>query len=794
MSNATFYPFADEVRYLKHNGQYIELASVDSFPELICLLNACKSQTSLSALSETMCAQFGMSEKRTRHLAKQLIDLQLLFSERQANITGQDYFNRLGIPVKSGPDNYIIAQRSRLHAPLKPEQMRAFDELLEWLRHNFETKDPADLLAFKTAFRYKYEGNMVSLAQALDPESGIGYGDAPLSAASTMHTELKNYLLRHIINGEDIYLENFVASQAKESAQFPNTFSALVRFYGEQMVIDALGGITANSLIGRFSLADNEIEAMGKDIALYEEQANPDIVFFDVAYQAEGHVDNVNRRAHFYRYELPLLSYSTLKDPITADDLYITMKRQELILYSRKLRKRVMPRIPSAYNYRRSDLPLFRFLCDIQRQGLFTGMSFHLAEEFPGFDYYPTIRFKNFILASSIWKLPAELLQEKDRGIQAKKVEQWLNATVADRLFRSGHGDQTLCFDPKMNMDRQAFINYIRSFKGMSCYLQEALVKPEEGIKDAQGRTYMAQYLFNFGHQKPLYKPLNHTFDTYPAKTDAFKLPGEEWLYFEIYAHPNRSNTILKSLITNSKTLKNKIRKWFFIRYSHPAPHIRFRIKLKNANDSGVVLQNIQQGIKPFLVKGYVQDFCLKTYFREIMRYQVAPIDLIERFFAADSRYVFNLIPKFCDDEHRYAEAIYFMEHLFPVFSIEPKEQQFFTEQIAAAFAREMQTDYRLFKQINTYYKPINLLLEKLRSRPEPAIFPLIQQLFIKIMNYCTQREARHTMFADLIHMHVNRLFVAEQRYHEMVIYQLMRNHLRAKQAQLRLLKEHVSL
>ncbi len=102
--------------------------------------------------------------------------------------------------------------------------------------------------------------------------------------------------------------------------------------------------------------------------------------FFDIAYQAEKKVDNVNRRKQLYPYELPILTWSESDNPLDLNDLLVTIEQQEVVLKSKKLDKRLLPRIASAYNYTRSDLAVYRFLCDIQSQGILTNLSFKLRD------------------------------------------------------------------------------------------------------------------------------------------------------------------------------------------------------------------------------------------------------------------------------------------------------------------------------------------------------------------------------------------------------------------------------
>lgn len=807
LSNASYYLLADEVRFLKYNGHKFELLTLPLFPELQFILTHCRVHLRVNELCAHMNRQFGITNRQTCQLIKQLTDLQLLFTDRQANITGDDYFKRLCIPTEPDPGNYIIAQRQAFKIPHIPKLNVSFNPFLEWLTQVYKPSISVDLDRFKSAFRQKYEGNTISLAQALDPETGIGYGDfAQLNEESllaamkiTNHTrvashapenvELHAYITSHIGKKQTIALENFRVQRAAQPTSFANTFSALIRHHGEQVVIDNLGGCTATSLLGRFTVADPAIEIMGKELVQFEEAANPDVIFFDVAYQAEGHVDNVNRRKHLYAKELPLLSYSTHQSPLSLSDILVKVSGNEVLLCCAKTGKRLVPRIPSAYNYRRSDLPLYRFLCDLQHQGIFSSIDFNLVQQFPGFDYYPSMCFNNLVLWPETWKFPLSLLKEPDLMLQEERVSAWIRANVQQRVFKTSNGDQALYVDPNNPADRLAFMYFLRTYKGAELYLYDALLNESDGIKDGVGNGYRAQYLLHFGHLQNLYPPITQHQQAHVLKNEDLKLPGEEWLYFEIYCHPYRANSVLQLLNTYLKTISERLKKWFFIRYSLPEPHIRLRIKLTDPEQLITVLASMQELIKPLLVRGQVSDYGVKTYFRETTRYQGAPYDLVERFFAADSTYLISLISKLKSDEQAYTHALYLIGHLLPIYSDDDADQLQFVRAMAKRFAAEIQIDTSHFKQINMTYPLVRKQLDPIGSRRTPKKMLRIIKLFKEIMAHCLAKPIRQAMFADLIHLHINRVFSHDQRIHETIIYQLLWTNLRAKQA---LLKQQV--
>ena len=69
--------------------------------------------------------------------------------------------------------------------------------------------------------------------------------------------------------------------------------------------------------------------------------------------------------------------------------------------------------------------------------------------------------------------------------------------------------------------------------------------------------------------------------------------PGDEWLYFKLYTGIKTADDILiRSVFPVVKKLMREeiITKFFFLRYSDPDFHIRFRVLVKNPKDLGYIL------------------------------------------------------------------------------------------------------------------------------------------------------------------------------------------------------------
>ncbi|RZK63367.1 MAG: hypothetical protein EOO85_31370, partial [Pedobacter sp.] len=325
------------------------------------------------------------------------------------------------------------------------------------------------LKQFINKFRKKFEQKEVPLSLALDPEMGIGYDELEQAGegddfiaqfygkqskkAGDLSEQLKknfNKLIDPVsfASNEVIRLDKLGIQLAGTPATIPNSFSMLMSVADGLIFADQTGGTTANALSGRFTMASDKVLSHCQNISSLEQSANPDILFFDVAYMVETNVDNINRRKLVYNHQLSILNFDTSDDPLTLDDVMLSVQGNEVILRSKKYNKRIVPRMASAYNYSRSDLSVFRLLCDLQHQGIHPYLSISLEKLFPGKQYYPRIKYKNLILSPHKWLFN----RTKFKGIEINKsgiqrVQHILSEHNVPTFFRAGNADQTLCFN-----------------------------------------------------------------------------------------------------------------------------------------------------------------------------------------------------------------------------------------------------------------------------------------------------------------------------------------------------------
>lgn len=789
LANTSVYIVHKSIRFLCLQDKTFELVEIKRSEFLETLLQKCKRQTTLKQL-QIFAAAKGVKVNVLKGILRSLMELQLLFTDLNPNIIGPDYYNR-GEKVLYLPDQtYLIAEREIESGNLHKSLLQALPECIEYLCAIQPQLESINLNRFKAAFLERYGHQQVPLMEVLDPELGLGYGSLESTASNddlinelmgsdTVSSEIQFYpqqnkIVKHLLNAiiatkgdrkQVIQLQHISVPLSSRQRSTANSFNLLLRFADDLIILDMAGGSTANALLGRFTLASKAIEEQCKKIARFETMANPDVIFFDVAYAAEGRVDNINRRKSVYRHELPLLNYSCSRNLLHLEDLLITVENNEAILISKKYGKRIVPRLASAYNYTRSDLSVYRLLCDLQGQQIQNQMIFDLQLLIPGLNFYPRFQYGNVVLSPAKWKINAA-------DIKGSSLNIHLDFMQVSRYFTAGIADQTLCFDRNSETDLLNFGRYLEQHKDF--IITEAFIAEQPIVKDKDHNAYFSQFMLTLQHSNQLYQPCFPS-NAVIKEADTIIVPGKDWLSFEIYCHPNSANRILShEVLKFIERYEREFKCWFFLRYNKPSHHIRLRFQLKEPKDGYFFISALTNAFESYLRAGFIFDIQLKTYKRELSRYRHVEITHIEQLFCTDSKYCLNSFIHEPTSFEMYSVCIRMMYMLIRKLDPGHNSGLNFIKRVQDSLMKEHGFKNNDFKKINQAYlkfaydTKISLNDELLMISCDSLL-----QSFAKVLECCAT-EGKMNLLADLFHMHINRRFPDNQRIHEMIIYSFL--------------------
>ena len=661
---------------------------------------------------------------------------------------------------------------------------------------------------FKKEFSQKYDQQEVPLMLVLDPGSGIGYENM----ASAFDAQNDDFIdgLRSKQEGEPaakwgnleklifkkwnalktagadkiVITEHDLAELPASSQPLPPGIFVLFRNIDREIWIDGIGGVSGIELSARFSVAGSEMEASLKKICEQEMLINEDFVFAEIAYSPNDRTSNINQRGHYYPYEIPVLTHAVRPERynIKLSDLVISVRDNQVLLRSLKLNRYIIPRLSSAYNYKISSIPVFRFLCDLQYQGIKSSLSLSLTSLFPGMDYYPRLQVGGAVLCAATWIINEEQIHKI--SMEEGPLNPDLN--LPDR-FKLLEGDKFLVFNQQDANDLSMFRKCIRNKKTVT--LTEYVSALQADLQDQQGKPYASQLIACVINQSKSYHLPAGPVMQHPKQKLKVKrsfLPGEEWLYLKLYAHYSLTDEILLNFI--SPVLKkykkdNPDFKWFFIRYLDPGHHLRLRFYTGN-KPSHELLNDLIHKLQPWSREGKVSDVILDSYQRELEKYSVALMDDVESFFYRNSEFVLSI---FSSNElnttFKLSFAVNSSLQILQYFISDKKERTNFLNESLQNMSAEFNRDKEVVRKLDVKYRNFQQqlidnqkILALQRNRKINREFRLMMNMLVLKLDSWT-REARYNLLINLVHMHINRIFENTPREYEYLIYHFMRKH-----------------
>lgn len=392
---------------------------------------------------------------------------------------------------------------------------------------------------FRDAFYERYEEAEVPLLKALDVESGIGYlqnnsainGDVTplvddiilpqnqnlhhLSWDKTQSFLLKKYHQALQNNSYEIEITekdlDLLSKNTINWNEMPLTISAMAQLLANsdgsdhpvQLFINSAGGSSSANLLGRFGHLDHKIYKYVKEITAKEQELiNNDAILAEIVHLPESRIGNILLRPVYRDYEISYLAKSAVASDmqIKLDDIMISVRRNRIVLRSKRLDKEIIPRLSTAHNYSSNALPIYQFLCDLQTQGLRGGVGFNWGALENEYGFLPRVNFKNIIFYRATWNISKEEIKtiykiNNDLEV-AKAIKFWREERKIPKYIALVEGDNELV----LNLENTTCIKtFLSSVKRKSLFkIKEFLYDSEYSFIKSGDKSYTNQVVFSF--------------------------------------------------------------------------------------------------------------------------------------------------------------------------------------------------------------------------------------------------------------------------------------------------------
>ncbi|WP_053216164.1 lantibiotic dehydratase [Guptibacillus hwajinpoensis] len=490
-----------------------------------------------------------------------------------------------------------------------------------------------------------------------------------------------------------------------------------------------------------------------------------------------GRTGNVSVNYSSQKFELALgTNTSSSGKSIAIHDIMVGATLGRLYLKSKSLNKRLVIKSNNMFNFNNAP-NIYRFLQEVSKEDTKPIKPFNwgVLEHSP---FLPRVRVGRLILNPALWKINQSIVELADPDLDfqewKKNFEEWKAKWKVPEVVFLTFGDNRILIDLQNDFHLKELRGELRK-KGR-VQLREVIsnYKDHHWVKN-NSRSYNSELIIPFKknevvHPKPKVRLLT---TSEISEEDIYKEIGSEWLYFKIYLPFSRQEPLIaQEFYEFVKTIKSQkgVENVFFIRYQDPQPHIRLRMKGAPEELIGSVLPKFRNWFNVTKQKGYVRDFSINTFEREIERYGgLGLIDTIEDYFEVDSFIAIELLKmkKFNQLEFDlpYIAAMNILhlldkigwpydkqltwiktgtDKLDYIDEVRPIRKELVSRTLPFdGWAHLQKSDYNLYKLLSMKDQILSVLAEKIDRNLET--------------NSLTNNPER--IIGSLIHMHCNRIF-----------------------------------
>jgi thiopeptide-type bacteriocin biosynthesis protein len=707
-----------------------------------------------------------------------------------------------------------------------------------------ETKEPDELKSFREAFSARYEMAKVPLLDALDEESGVGFGagaaktDAsPLlrglrlrgggesdwkSRPAGVHPDLLRQVVECIKAGRS-ELELDLSELGKNNTsptKLADAFCVMGALVADspdaleqgnfELFMHGAFGPSGARLLGRFCHEDPDIEAGVREHLRQEEAHDPEAIYAEVTYLPEGRIGNVLCRPVLREYEIPYLARSGAPPDrqLPVSDLLVGIEQGNIVLYSRKLNRRIIPRVTNAHGFMNPELSsVYRFLCFLQHQHGVSVPAFSFGV-LGAFNYLPRVRVGRIIFSLAQWRLSGkevEIITKEEDSRRFAAVQNLRQRRNLPRWVVLQEGDNSLPVDLDNALSVDAFVHVLK--RGSQTSLME-MYPTNDRLCVGSPEGYFHHELTvpivrKRVEQKPKEASSNHNKQQTTSlqaidlsRTTRILPPGSEWLYVKLYGGTGTLDDVLTSTIrpmVHEAIGSGNASQWFFIRYADPHDHLRIRFQGIPNKLSREVLPLVYETFNPLLASGKLWKIEFDTYHREVERYGgIEALLVAEELFHADSEAVLDILQELAGDEGldvRWRVGLMGVDRLLNDSGLDDEAKRRTVQRWRHRLQDDFKTDAAGKKQLAERFRAERRKVESsIDESQEGSVGLFAKQAFqrrsalnIQAFEKLRALDAQGKLIVNVVdllasyaHMHMNRLIRASQVAHEFVIYDFL--------------------
>lgn len=361
------------------------------------------------------------------------------------------------------------------------------------------------LQEFKDTYLKRYDQQVLPLLNVLDPDFGIGYDNELFcwessgllqsifqSDGMVDHSRIYHDFFQYNILYEGIDLSQLKTEDAIDWSKYPETMAIFGSLYesssGEPVIfLKNIGGTSGLNTLARFGYLSKGIENLIANISSFEQEHafnHARLATIDILPNVKA--GNVARRSLFRNQRLSVPNHCD--NSVALNDLFVSVRSNRIYLTDRDGME-IIPCIDNALAYNRSELSIYKFLCDLQTQDLISTVIQHPFYDARNVSFIPRIKIGKIIIHRAEW------IVRQDNSIRDPKVlKSYLRKKMVPFLCVIVDGDNELRIDYSSDKDLGLLYNYYKKYRKLN--IVEDLLSTYRGVvKDEKGNLYSNEFV-----------------------------------------------------------------------------------------------------------------------------------------------------------------------------------------------------------------------------------------------------------------------------------------------------------
>jgi thiopeptide-type bacteriocin biosynthesis protein len=725
-------------------------------------------------------------------------------------------------------ETHFQAMQVDLHrigtTPELPKEL--VDEIVQQIwtvrRLLFGSGRQVDLSQFADEFTSRFGDASVPLLQALDEDYGIALAKAapqfgsllegfiPRERSSKAEYSMADALLlglaqQAFVDGAPQILlrDEDLKTLEQEPFKPPSSLGVLGSLHAREgnslerheylFHLHAVGGPSSCNLLARFSSGNPDLARRVRDFLSATESSGEGAIIAELAHLPSGRIGNVLLRPVLRSHEIAYMGKSGAQPGMQIDvsDLYLRCEDNRVILFSRSLGKRILPRITNAHMFLSDDsLPVYKFLGMLQFQdepvprSLWGSLDSILR-------FAPRIQYRNILLSPARWRLDALTTKQIARDVSGDALRNLLEQSPLGPRVRIRDSENFLELDLSEKLDQALFIEECRR----SDMLTLEKVEEEElqgDVVDVAGKSLRHELIIPVSLRHPAAGATDVASATLSEAIQEqvpSSAPGGDWLYARVFCGPSIMDDLIVKLFPEIADFAKSLgaQKAFFIRYDERGYHLRLRFQGSPTMMWGPLRERLETLLTPRVESREIHRFEYATYQPEFRRYGgPAALDLCEHLFSLDSGTVSVALAAMLgaeDADRRWKFALAHMARLLRLFGLDAEQSGGLLNPVIgwkmAAFGFGKTDRDRL----NDRYRKHRSFIDRIASGsafPDDELEGILRARDENALAYIAQLKSAldsprlETALRSLLHMSANRIFRDDANLHELFLYHFL--------------------